>query len=190
MTQSAAFDALEARLATLVAGDAWLMTVLKIARGLNLPDWAVGAGAVRNLVWDHLTAKPTRTQPADIDVLYFDPRDTDPAREQAAEVALAAQANLVWQVRNQARMHRRNGDPPYRDTTDALRYWLETPTCVAVRLEPDGRLTVIAPHGLDDLFALALRPTPRGRERRDAYRDRLASKDWLIQWPSLTVDRG
>jgi hypothetical protein len=59
-----------------------------------------------------------------------------------------------------------------------------------VRLEPDERLTVIAPHGLDDLFALALRPTPRGRERRDAYRARLASKDWLVQWPRLTIDPG
>ena len=178
------------RLATLVAGDAWLMTVLKIARGLNLPDWAVGAGAVRNFVWDQLSAKPTRTKPADIDVLYFDPRDCDPARETAYEAALARQADLVWQVRNQARMHLRNGDPPYRDTEDALRYWLETPTCVAVRLEGDGHLTVIAPHGLDDLFALALRPTPQGRRRLAAYRARLASKDWTNQWPRLTIDHG
>jgi hypothetical protein len=181
---------LEERLAALVAGDAWLMTVLKIARGLNLPDWAVGAGAVRNLVWDHLSAKSTRTPPADIDVLYFDAGDLDPAREAEAEALLTARADLVWQVRNQARMHLRNGDPPYRDTEDALRYWLETPTCVAVRLEADERLTVIAPHGLDDLFALALKPTPQGRRRLDAYRARLAAKDWSDQWPALMIDRG
>jgi hypothetical protein len=187
MTPSAV---LAERLATLVAGDAWLMTVLKIVGRLNLPDWAVGAGAVRNLVWDHLSAKPTRTPPADIDVLYFDPRDSDPAHEAAHEAALARQADLVWQVRNPARMHLRNGDPPYRNTEDALRYWLETPTCVAVRLAADGRLTVIAPHGLDDLFALALRPTPQGRRRLDAYRARLAAKDWRGQWPALTIDPG
>ena len=96
----------------------------------------------------------------------------------------------MWQVRNQARMHLRNGDPPYRDTADALRFWLETSTCVAVRLEADDRLTVFAPHGLDDLFGLALRPTPQGRRRLEAYRARLASKDWIGQWPALTIDRG
>jgi uncharacterized protein len=187
MSESAA---LAARVAVLVASDAQLMTVLKIARGLNLPDWAIGAGAVRNVVWDALSAKPTRTAPADIDVLYFDPLDTDLVREAAAEAALARQLDLVWQVRNQARMHLRNGDPPYRDTADALRFWLETPTCVAVRLEADDRLTVIAPHGLVDLFALALRPTPQGRIRLAAYRERLAAKDWIGQWPGLTIDSG
>src|SRR5258708_23619023 len=118
MTQSAALEAPlpEERLATLVAGDAWLMTVLKIVGGTNVPDWAVGAGAVRNLVWDRISAKSERTPPADIDVLYFDPCDIDPARETAYEAELAQQADLVWQVRNQARMHLRNGDPPYRDT--------------------------------------------------------------------------
>jgi len=65
MTPSAVLPAqLAERLATMVAGDAWLMTVLKIARGLNLPDWAIGAGAVRNLVWDRISDKPGRTQPA------------------------------------------------------------------------------------------------------------------------------
>jgi len=187
MTQPAA---LEDRLAALVAGDAWLMTVLGIVRALNLPDWAVAAGAVRNLVWDSLTAKPVRTQPGDVDVLYYDARDTALAREAEAEAALAARLELPWQVRNHARMHLRNGDPPYRDTADALRHWLETPTCVAVRLERDDRLTVIAPHGLDDLFAVAVRPTPHGRLRLAAYRGRLAAKDWRGQWPVLTIDPG
>lgn len=166
------------------------MTVLKITRGLNLPDWAVGAGAVRNLVWDRLSAKTKRTAPADIDVLYFDPHDLTMEREGEAESALAAQFAYPWQVRNQARMHLRNGDPPYRDTNDALRYWLETPTCVAVRLEADDRLSVLAPHGIDDLFALALRPTPHGRRRLVAYHARLDAKDWLGQWPGLVIDRG
>ena len=39
-------------------------------------------------------------------------------------------------------MHRRNGDPPYRDCEDALRYWLKTTTRIALRLETDDTLTV------------------------------------------------
>jgi hypothetical protein len=30
-------------------------------------------------------------------------------------------AGVTWSVKNQARLHRRNGDPPYRDCLDAMR---------------------------------------------------------------------
>ena len=59
-----------------------------------------------------------------------------------------------WSVRNQARMHLRNKDAPYASTEDALRYWLETPTCVAARLETDNSLTLFSPYGLSDLMDL------------------------------------
>jgi len=32
--------------------------------------------------------------------------------------------DIRWSARNQARMHIRNGDPPYAGTTDALRHRL------------------------------------------------------------------
>ena len=45
---------------------------------------------------------------------------------------------------------------------DALGFWQKTPTCAAVRLTRRGAIDVIAPYGLDDLFALHSRPTPAG----------------------------
>src|SRR3546814_13371722 len=47
---------------------------------------------------------------------------------------------------------------PYHDTAAAVAHWLETPTAVAVRLEEDDRLTLIAPHGVADLLAGRVRP--------------------------------
>ncbi len=179
------------RVVAIVAADDWSMARLRHVRSLGLPDWAIGAGFVRALVWDRLTDKATRSRLGDIDVIYFDPGDPDGAREAAAEAALArCDPNLPWSVKNQARMHRRNLDRPYRSTEDALGFWLETPTCVAVRLEADDRMTVLAPHGLDDLFALRIAPTPAGRAKLDQYRRRLETKGWATTWPSLAIDRG
>lgn len=169
--------------------DPWRRAVLEAVRTLDLPDLAVGAGFVRNAVWDRLHGFEKPTPLDDVDVLYFEPSDHTRETEQAIEAQLAAaMPGVPWSVRNQARMHRRNGDAPYRDTEDALRYWLETATCIAVRLEADDSLTVIAPYGLDDLLALRSGPTPRGRARYDAYCARMRAKDWPARWPRVRVE--
>ena len=180
--------ALATRLATIVQEDPWSMARLRHVRALALPDWAIGAGFVRALVWDRLTGKATRTALGDIDVIYFDPDDADGTREASYERDLAARdPGLPWSVKNQARMHLRNGDLRYESTAHALTSWLETPTCVAVRLEPDDALRVLAPFGLDDLFAMRIAPTEAGRRKPDEYRERLARKRWEATWPGVTV---
>lgn len=171
----------------LIAGDPWRMEVLRAVRELGLPDWAIGAGFVRTRVWDWLAGDRARTPLGDIDVLYHDPADLAKATEAALERRLASRLPAPWSVKNQARMHLRNGDPAYGSTENALRFWLETPTCVAVRLGADNRLELLAPHGLDDLFAMIVRPTPRGRECIEAYRRRLATKGWQAVWPGLRI---
>lgn len=176
-------------IAGLLLEDPWRRAILDAVRALDLPDWAVGAGFVRNAVWDRLHGFAAATPLDDVDVLYFDPAELSKETEQALEARLgAAMPNVPWSVRNQARMHLRNGDAPYRDTKDALRYWLETATCVAVRLERDDSLTVIAPYGVGDLLGLRSGPTPRGRERDEAYRTRMRAKNWPARWPRVRVD--
>ncbi len=174
----------------LIAADGQAMVILRAVRELGLKDWAIGAGFVRNRVWDWLSGHRERTPFADIDVLYHDPSDIRVEGEKQMEQRLQAAMPGVppWSVKNQARMHLRNGDPPYASTEDALRFWLETPTCVAVRLEGDDRLTLLAPHGLEDLFALAVRPTASGRRQRDAYRRRMREKNWTARWPRLRIE--
>ncbi|MEM9280064.1 MAG: nucleotidyltransferase family protein [Pseudomonadota bacterium] len=109
-------------------------------------------------------------------------------RESLLEKQLQETTTKVpWSVRNQARMHLRNEDKPYTGTEDALRFWLETPTCVAVRLECDDTITVIAPYGLDDLMNMRGRPTPSGMTRHDQYIRRMQAKDWPATWPQVSV---
>ena len=164
------------------------MEVLRLARSLELPDWAIGAGFLRNRLWDALTNERTCSPADDVDLLYFDKTDSEGRGEAAIERQLTERRpDLVWQARNQARMHKVNGDAPYVDTFDALRYWLETCSAVAVRLEREDRLTLLAPYGLGDLFALVCRPTPAGLCRFAAYRARMMAKGWDRRWTRCRV---
>ncbi len=176
----------------LVAGDAWMMAALGAVAGLGLPDAWIGAGFLRGAVWDRLHGYASRTALDDIDVVYFDPENLDPAAEAELERRLGALLpGLPWEVRNQARMHLGNDDPPYRSSADALAHWLETPTAVAVRLNRDGSLELLAPLGTADLLGLVVRPTPHARSHKHrlaAYRERMERKNWPAKWPKMRVE--
>jgi uncharacterized protein len=175
----------------LIADDPWRMQVLRTARQLALPDWWIGAGFVRALVWDQLHGFVQPTRLADIDVLYFDQSSLDEKIEKEQEARLATlMPEIPWSVKNQARMHLSNGDAPYSSTEDALQYWLETPTAVAVKLDARDRLDMIAPYGAEDLLALKIRPTASGRQRPDEFLGRVTDKGWLASWPQakLVID--
>jgi uncharacterized protein len=102
---------------------------LALVRGLNLPDCWIGAGFVRNAVWDRLHGRNHSPIIGDIDVVWFDPDEASLSKDRALELALAArQPQLNWSVKNQARMHSRNSDRTYVSALDALRHWPETAT--------------------------------------------------------------
>ena len=174
-------------IAGIIAQDPVGMKQLHCVRSLGLPDWCIAAGFVRNRVWDHLHGiSPPRPSP-DIDVLFFDAGDISRQREADCEARLGEMVpGVVWEVRNQARMHLvRKNVAPHRDTAEAMTHWLETVTAVGVRLEADDTLTVIAPLGTDDLLGLRCRPTEAGRARRDQYDARIAAKRWRELWPRV-----
>jgi hypothetical protein len=173
----------------LISADPWRMDALRAVHHLGLPDCWVGAGFVRALVWDHLHGFDAATPLDDVDVIYFDAGNTEQSDERRHEECLAALCPQVpWSVKNQARMHQRNGDKPYRGTSDALCHWLETPTAVAVRMADQERLELLAPLGLDDLLAMRIAPTPHALSRRlAAYRERVRAKPWARQWPQIEI---
>lgn len=166
-----------------MTNDAPTLAALRRARALALPDWYLAAGWIRALVWDHLTGRASGRDGVDLDLIFHDPADLSWQRDHALDARLGP----PWQARNQARMHLGKDDPPYASSLDSMRYWLETPTAVGVRLEADDSLSLAAPFGLEDLFALTLRPTPRGRERRADFQARLATKPWFATWPELRL---
>ncbi len=135
---------------------------LDVVKALDLPDSWIAAGFIRNAVWDHLHQIASSAPKGDVDVIWFDRDRADLGEDRRLEAALqAAEPPIAWSVKNQARMHTRNGDLRYTSATDAIRHWPETATAVAVRRCGAGGWEITAPFGLDDLLHLILRPTPR-----------------------------
>ncbi|MBF9197651.1 nucleotidyltransferase family protein [Microvirga terrestris] len=162
--------------------------LLVYVESLGLPDAWIGAGFIRNSVWDVLHGRSIDVMRlADVDVLFFDSDDTSKEREAGIERRLRVLApGIPWSVKNQARMHLRNGDVPYRSTLDAVAHWAETATAIAAR-SIRGEVGVMAPYGVDDLLNMIVRPTPVFEHKIDVYRERVMAKDWPAQWPRLTM---
>ncbi|MEZ8045865.1 nucleotidyltransferase family protein [Vibrio sp. 10N.237.312.C02] len=171
---------------TLIKQDPLRMQVLDCVAQLDLPQCYVAAGFVRNLVWDHLHDFDSPTPLNDIDVIYFDTIDTSYESDLRYEAQLKQRLpELNWQVRNQANMHTRNGDEPYQGSLDAMRYWPEKETTVAVKQSPTGEIECISAFGLESLFDLKITPNPN--RSRDVFDQRVQSKNWLTHWPKLTI---
>jgi hypothetical protein len=165
---------------------AQILTLLTAVSELGLDDCWIGAGLIRNAVWNHLHDLPTQAvSGSDVDVVYCDPGHATEARDLALEAQLLGKIpDVPWSVCNQARMHVGNGNPPYRDVADAIRCWPETATAIAARAV-GGRVEVLAPHGVADLLGLIVRPTPTFMHKLLVYRARLTKKDWARRWPKL-----
>jgi len=173
-------------IANFIATQPHIMSALRPVAALGIEDCWIGAGLIRNSIWDHLHGRAAGAwAQTDVDVVYCDYRDACLERDLLIENCLVDQfPRIPWSVHNQARMHDRNGDPPYRSTEDAIRCWPKTATAIAARVLND-RVEVISPHGIDDLLAMIVRPSPAFQNKLPIYRTRLASKNWAERWPGL-----
>ena len=98
-------------LRTLLINDPPRWRVLGIVASLGLPDCRIGAGFVRNAVWDYLHGRPARGLSGDVDVLWFCSNRTEPSEDMRLESRLRTlDPTIEWSVKNQARMHLRNNE--------------------------------------------------------------------------------
>lgn len=188
-------NCLESQLIALVANSANLTRALHAGKNLALSSWCIGAGAVRNVVWDHLHGFAVDTPAQDIDLVFFDDANLSPELEQQLERKLArAEPGFNWDVVNQAGVHRWINPhavqaAPFQSLQEGVASWPEVATCVGVTLNNAGKLEVIAPHGLDDLFEMVIRWNP-GRVSSAVFAERVATKRFAERWPRVTVLAG
>jgi hypothetical protein len=189
---------LETRLVDIIHGVPTTMQVLRTIRELDLPDAMIFSGAIYQPVWNHLTGRAPDYGIKDYDVAYHDDSDTSYEAEDVVIQRVAAQFDeplkSLVEVRNQARVHlwfekKFGADEPYPPlltSADALKRFVATAFCVGVRMEADDSLSVFAPFGLDDLFALHLRPNPLRVKGAGGWARTTGSAQ--ARWPEITVE--
>jgi hypothetical protein len=179
-------------LVQIVAASRWFMPALRTVRSLKLHSWCIGAGAVRNLVWDHLHAYEEPSELSDVDVAYSDASAEPGQDHEIQEILQALQPSTPWEATNQAFVHKwfegYFGHPvePLLSLEDAVATWPEFATSVGVCLNAQDQIEVIAPHGLDDLFSMRVQRNPR-RVSLETYRARVQQKQYAQRWPRVTV---
>jgi hypothetical protein len=169
------------------------MEVLTGLREDGLPETLLVAGALYNLVWNRLTGRPDLNGINDIDVFYFDPTDLSYEAEDVVIRRLGhrfAHLPLPVQVRNQARVHlwfpHKFGVPfaPLGSAAEMLGRYASRTHSVGVRLEPDDRLTILAPFGLNDIFSFRVVPN-HVLANRPAHEAKAVRAKSI--WPELTI---
>lgn len=158
---------------------------LSAAESLQLKDWWIGAGFVRNLIWDQLHCLPP-TALNDIDLIYFDPEvPSTYDKEIENQLKINIKENN-FSVTNQAHVHKSNGHHPYESSAHAMTFWPEVCTCVGVKLDQE-KLKILAPFGLDDNFNLIVRPNKHKFYKKEIYRGRLEKKKWKSTYKNLKI---
>ena len=156
-----------------------------------LPDSWLVAGAIAQTVWNLRCGRPAEFGIKDVDLIYFDGQDLSANSEAEQERRLRDRFRLLpikLDVKNEARVHlwyeERFGYPiePYPSSAAAISTFPTTATAVGVR-RVGSELECCAPFGLDDLFALVVRPNKR-QITREVYEAKLAR--WQPIWPRLT----
>jgi uncharacterized protein len=170
-----------------------LMRALRAARAADPPDWLIGGGVIRDLVWDHLHDPCRPLAPKDVDLAFFDSDALGEEREQSILDELRTYApDVPWDVKNQAAVHlwypRVFGIDvePLTSSADGVGTWPETATAVAVKLRSDDSFDVVSPCGLEDLFGPVCRRNPR-RVTVEEYHRRLQAKPIAARWPRLRI---
>jgi uncharacterized protein len=182
-----------AELERIVRADLHLMDLLRTAREINLPQWRVVAGCIYQSVWNVLTGRPRGTGINDYDLIYFDASDLSEGAEKAIERSV--QSHLLAfpapiEVRNQARVHLwfegyfGVSYPPLRSADEAITRYASATHAVGVRLLQDDQLDVFAPFGLQDIFAMVIRPNYALPNRETHERKAARAKS---VWPEVTV---
>jgi hypothetical protein len=183
---------LEKRLEDIVRSDDQVMALLEFLARSEKASWCLGAGMLAGRIWNHLTDRPGDHGLNDIDVAFYDPDDLSYEREESLAARLDTafpDFSVPFDVKNQARVHlwyeAKFGRPvaPFASLEEALATWPTTCNALGVSLRRN-RLSIIAPYGLEDLFAMRVRPNKR-LVTEEVYRTKVAR--WKDCWPELQI---
>ncbi|MCF8241903.1 MAG: nucleotidyltransferase family protein [Melioribacteraceae bacterium] len=182
----------EKRLLKILKSHSWFMNALETVSKLKLPQWCIGAGVIRSIVFDYLENVPA-TPIRDVDVAYFNSKDTSYETDKMYESKLKElMPGIPWEVTNQAGVHlwyhKKFGYKvdPLKNIDDAVSTFPETCTCIGITKTEGRDITIIAPYGLDDLFNLIIRRNPKRIDIK-TYNKRIKEKQYQKRWKNVKI---
>jgi hypothetical protein len=185
-------DNLESKLLAILGAHPWFMASLDTVSDLDLSQWCIGAGVIRNIVFDYVDGGTT-TPIRDVDVAYFDESDLSEDKDREYENILKSRMpNLPWEVTNQAGVHlwfhKKFGYrvSPLSSIEEAVATWPESCTAVAVTKDHKINYKVYAPRELEDLFEMVIRRNPT-RVDVQTYNARILNKQYDQCWKSVQI---
>lgn len=157
------------------------------------PDAYFAAGVIRNTIWSFLHDKEFEISNTEIDVIFYQKDEKDHKTEKELTQKLSEMfPENDWDVANQAQVHtwyktlEGASIAPILSIEHALSLWVETATAIAIRIDHQGLLEIVAPFGLEDLFQLKLRWN-KNLVSYAAFEQRMAKKQFLKRFPKLKV---
>jgi hypothetical protein len=166
------------KLKDFVATSDLIQDLLSALDKIERKDLYLSAGCIRNTYWDFKYS--TETNLEDVDVIFLGEGNEEELERELKTI----NPNYNWSVKNQARMHLKHDHEAYSSINEAISYWPEKATAVALKCNEDG-LEIIAPYGLKDVFEGRISKSDKSSE--EAFKFRLEKKKWLEKWPKLTI---
>ncbi|SFK38622.1 hypothetical protein SAMN04487936_112136 [Halobacillus dabanensis] len=157
-----------------------------------LENYYLGAGVITQSVWNYLHGYPPSYGIGDADIIYFDEKGTLDEEQKLEERLNKRLGDLPFSidVTNEALVHfwyeEKFGKSisPYTSAEAAIDTWPTTASAVGVKRGRAGEFSIYAPFGLEDLFAMVVRPNKR-LITEDVYRKK--AEKWKARWPDLTI---
>lgn len=179
------------KLKQIVEANPSLMRLFDALDQIGLKNYYIGAGAIAQSVWNHLSGYPVDHGISDIDLVYFDDQHLEEGHEQ--ELKRKIEACLpdfpLWiDLKNQARVHLWYKEKfgyeiqPYLSLEHAINTWPTTATSLGLRREGSGEWTIYAPFGIDDIFDMRIRANAR-QITEEIYMAKV--EKWSKKWPRL-----
>jgi uncharacterized protein len=157
------------------------------------PDSWLVSGCVFQSIWNGLSGRDPSYGILDYDVFYFDQDVSYEAEDAVIRACAAATRDLgvEVQVRNQGRVHlwypQKFGRPypAVASVEEALRRFLAPACAVGIRIK-DGTPELLAPFGIEDVFARRIRRNVLVGGSPEQYDAKTAR--WKAVWPEITVE--
>jgi len=155
-----------------------------------LPGSYVAGGAITQTIWNQTVSRPATDRLRDVDVIYFDGHGTlESQRTTERDLQREITSGMPIDLTNEALTHTwyesKFGSPikPYRSAEEAINTWLPA-FAVGVRLL-DTECEIYAPYGLNDLFAMHIRPNKM--QISNAIYERMVGS-FTARWPEATAE--